>query len=267
MLPGLCHPWGQEARTPTGPLGYSRRSRMADLSSSFHPAADPSGAGWVAPRLLAWWSLPDGFTPVGGLVPTGFESYARLLHPPERAVDARSGPLRWAELAARNGVSLGPGTLWEDVARGGEAQEVASPPSEGHLSAGVASALVDVLEKWTSSPEDCWFCVWDGYGALDPDTRWPGAARLHLPGRSYVVLRGPVRAAASSLEPPPFRQSANLWWPQDHSWCVATEIDLSWTYVGGSESCIREVLADGRLEAIPVLAEDRVAGSQHHLKG
>jgi hypothetical protein len=42
--------------------------------------------------------------------------------------------------------------------------------------------------------------------------------------------------------------SCNLWWPADHAWCVATEIDLDSTYVGGSEACIEELLANSELE-------------------
>ena len=43
----------------------------------------------------------------------------------------------------------------------------------------------------------------------------------------------------------------NLWWPADRSWCVATEIDLAWTYVGGPAGLIEAVLGDERIEALP----------------
>lgn len=33
----------------------------------------------------------------------------------------------------------------------------------------------------------------------------------------------------------------SLWWPDDRTWCVATEIDFRWTYVGGSQVCINEI--------------------------
>jgi hypothetical protein len=44
---------------------------------------------------------------------------------------------------------------------------------------------------------------------------------------------------------------ANLWWPDDRAWCVATEIDLAWTYVGGPAALIGDVLANPHLEAQP----------------
>ncbi len=43
----------------------------------------------------------------------------------------------------------------------------------------------------------------------------------------------------------------------DRAWCVATEIDFAWTYVGGSAAAIRAVLADPRLEALRAKLTDR----------
>ena len=50
--------------------------------------------------------------------------------------------------------------------------------------------------------------------------------------------------------------SPNLWWPDDRAWCVATEIDLAWTYVGGSGALISDVLASPSLEAQPAAPDD-----------
>ncbi len=37
-------------------------------------------------------------------------------------------------------------------------------------------------------------------------------------------------------------QTPNLWWPEDRAWFVATEIDLAWTYVGGREALIEQLV-------------------------
>jgi len=79
---------------------------------------------------------------------------------------------------------------------------------------------------------------------------------VEIPGRSLALYSGPIEAAAA-LSPWPCRQSPNLWWPEDHAWCVASEIDFCSTYVGGSPELIEGVLGDERLEAIPVRLEDR----------
>lgn len=45
--------------------------------------------------------------------------------------------------------------------------------------------------------------------------------------------------------------SPNVWWPEDRAWCVATDIDLYDTYVGGSVECVQAVLDHPDLEALP----------------
>jgi hypothetical protein len=71
-----------------------------------------------------------------------------------------------------------------------------------------------------------------------------------VPGRDVFLLEGSVTDALITLEGIDWCfQSAMLWWPDDRAWCVSTEIDFSWTYVGGSQNCIAEVLNDPLLEA------------------
>jgi len=85
---------------------------------------------------------------------------------------------------------------------------------------------------------------------------------VHLPQRSYFLLQGPLDAAmelgwmldASHFSP----QSPNLFWPNDHSWCVATEIDLDSSYVGGSKELVQRLVADEELEALVAAPEDPV---------
>jgi hypothetical protein len=158
--------------------------------------------------------------------------------------------------------------------------------------------LCEILADYTQSPDRCWFCLWDGYGWIgnaatstarasrqDPVSNASGAAgqsaddteltvppvftediirgpRVHLPHRSYFLLQGPVDAAmelgwmldVSHFSP----QSPNLFWPDDHSWCVATEIDLDSSYVGGSEALVLSLTADQELEALVAAPEDPV---------
>ena len=45
----------------------------------------------------------------------------------------------------------------------------------------------------------------------------------------------------------------------DRAWCVASEIDLPWTYVGGPCGLIDAILADDRIEALPAAPDDRVS--------
>lgn len=46
----------------------------------------------------------------------------------------------------------------------------------------------------------------------------------------------------------PRRRPADYWFPQDPSWCVASDVDLCWTYVGGTQRCIEAILSCADLE-------------------
>jgi hypothetical protein len=90
----------------------------------------------------------------------------------------------------------------------------------------------------------------------------PGTAcpRVQLPHRSYLLYQGPAEAALTlpGLDGT-FGQGPNLWWPADRAWCVASEIDLPWTYIGGPRGLIDAILADDRIEALAAAPDDRVS--------
>ncbi len=52
-------------------------------------------------------------------------------------------------------------------------------------------------------------------------------------------------------------QSVSMWWPDDRSWFVSTEVDLAWTYVGGAREAIDDVLAQPEIEALRARLSDR----------
>ena len=115
-----------------------------------------------------------------------------------------------------------------------------------------------VLARHTTTPQECLFGRWDGFGFDLPDPETP--PRLLLRGNHDVVLvRGAVTDAVRNLAPEPHEQSANLWWPADQAWCVVTDIDLTSTYVGGSAACITEVLGTPGVEAAPADPQDSTA--------
>lgn len=49
---------------------------------------------------------------------------------------------------------------------------------------------------------------------------------------------------------PPRALSPNILWPEDHAWVLVSEIDFDSTIVAGSVDLIRELCADGELEAL-----------------
>jgi hypothetical protein len=129
-------------------------------------------------------------------------------------------------------------------------------PWIGMLADAQLRALTPLLAAATTTPDACWFCIWDGYGEVGGAAS-AGVPRLALPGREYLVLRGPVAAAAAVdaiAAPNGNRVGPNLWWPEDRAWVVASEIDLDSTYVAGSRELIDAILAEPALEALETTA-------------
>jgi hypothetical protein len=236
-------------------------------------STDIGAADWIVERLL-----PVGSEAVGAFLPDLFAAYARVLHP--WGAGQVGLTMRWSHLAAEAGVVLGPATQREEL-KSCAARHGAQEPFTGTLEPDELDALVGVLRPFTATPEPCWFAVWEGYGWMQgypavalqaafaregahqqppvlpkPPPAAPAGPRVEIPGRSLALYSGPIEAAAA-FSPWPCRQSPNLWWPEDHAWCVASEIDFCSTYVGGSPELIEGVLGDERLEAIPVRLEDR----------
>jgi len=218
------------------------------------PADDTSAAAWVVAGVRGFAQS------VLSLVPAGFEAYVRLFHPAYRARDLTER-VRWGQIAEANGKHAHPGmqllalTGSEEYVRYGQPGVYEVAPEEGSLPRELARPLLSVLERHTTTPEDCWFAIWCGFAGLRP-----GVARaptFGLPAREYHLVHGPLEAAAGSAVDGR-HQSPNLWWPQDRAWLVATEIDLNTTYLGCERACRAELLASPDLEATAVPTAARV---------
>jgi hypothetical protein len=228
-------------------------------------------ADWIAERLDHWERSDAGV-----FVPRGFEAYVRLLHP---AVAGGSDhrEVRWAEMAEWSGLELRPDSNLEHVALPLDDRSSRRPwdgaPREGSLAEHDLMVLVDVLRRHTDGGVECFFCIWDGYGwgrrvlltrgrlgrrqgrLPDPiPDHMRSGPKVQLPNRSYFLYQGPLDDASVWID---FEdQSPNLWWAEDRSWCVATEIDLPWTYVGGSKELAAEIASERRLESQPAHPDD-----------
>jgi hypothetical protein len=214
---------------------------------------DASPAGWLAGRLHPFCS------DTGSVIPAGFEAYARVFHPVEAGhLDDRRH--RWSDVAHATRRIVHPEMQFHMISCpvGQPAPKGYNPgmgPSWGSLSAPERVALVEVLRPATTIPDHCWFCLWEGRGGLDD---LGVAERVRLPGRDYLFFAGPVELALEALTGlEAWDQSPNLWWPDDRAWCVATEVDYAWTYVGGTSRLIDRLLADERLEALPAHLTDQ----------
>ncbi len=210
---------------------------------------DVAPASWIGPRLH-----PFG-TDAGSVVPEGFEAYGRLLHP---VVVDGSERRRWRDVAEANGRIAHPEMQFHLIARPrGQkppADDRGTGPAWGSLPVDERRVLAELLHDETGTPDRCWFCVWEGFGGLDHQGV---PERVALPHRDYLLYAGPLELVVADLNPPS-DQSPNLWWPDDRAWVVASEIDLAWTYVGGSERLIERLVGDDRLEVVRARLDHKI---------
>lgn len=84
--------------------------------------------------------------------------------------------------------------------------------------------------------------------------------RVRLPNRDYLLYHGSLEDVVAPVAAPfshtAFSQTANLWWPSDRAWAVASEIDLSSTYVGGPSEMVEALLANERIEVLASSPDD-----------
>jgi hypothetical protein len=238
------------------------------------PSEAAENADWLAPRLHPFKAYD-----VGAVVPTGFAAYARILHP----AFTREREVRWAEVATWSGKVIHPEVQFHALVPSLPLDAIGTepfnfPPRNGVLPESQVQALGDVLSRHTNTPAKCWFCLWDGYGYFNQSAftvvrsyrdswagrwaRWrhehvrvslrrarpraaPGRRVIPNPQRSYLLFTGSLNQAAG------WQYGPNIWWPDDRAWCVASEIDLAYTYVGGPKELIEEILQHPALEALP----------------
>lgn len=91
--------------------------------------------------------------------------------------------------------------------------------------------------------------------------------RLQLLNRDHVLFRGDVGAfarpdwilgmpwrdaPAEAHGFPPAAQSPSIVWPDDRAWVLVTEVDYDSTIIAGSVELIAALVADDRIEALPI---------------
>lgn len=55
-----------------------------------------------------------------------------------------------------------------------------------------------------------------------------------------------------------YPRTPEYWWPEDHSWCLCSDYDLTFTVMGGPRALIEKILNDDFLEAIEVTRDTRI---------
>jgi hypothetical protein len=238
--------------------GKETRQLEAWVSSGVTAAESSAPGGWLKDRLYP--IRRSSGTQVCSVIPDGFDAYARVLHPARQGSDAQVG-VKWSEVAAWSGRVVHPEMQWKSISQPRTEPESGPPwtyePDVGVCPTDVLLPLVEIMRKYSSGEDGCWACVWEGWGGIGD--AFPEVPRVDLPWRSHLLLWVPFEILTEGIfgGVGAARISPSLWWPRDKRWCVATEVDFAWTYVGGSHSCIDAILSDAQLEALVTSPQHR----------
>lgn len=140
---------------------------------------DVSRGTWLLARAGA-------FATVGGTVGTGFDAYARILHPVSADREDRSivdewddhpvlesARWRWSDVASRTGGIAHPLVQWRSLTGRTDESDLVfedgwrvHPPEEGWFEPSLLAALTEHLAASTSTPDDLVAAIWNGWGEL-----------------------------------------------------------------------------------------------------
>jgi hypothetical protein len=198
--------------------------------------SDLSPAGWITGSELPWHRLVT-------FGPGGFPAYARLRFIPDPTSVGQSE---------------------NDVDRDEDA------PSDGDQ----LRALLEVLVQHTATPDDLYFCLWDGWGldggGVDVDGRGTrrveqpsfapevlAAPRVVVPHRAYLLFRGPLSELGDWGEadrwpghPRTCPPEPAFVWPADRAWCVAKDVDPHWAGIGAGDHVVDRLLVHPVLDVV-----------------
>ena len=252
---------------------------MAPWPERFTLIKDLTETRWI--KLDSWVGM--GSTEVTSVVPQGFEAYVRVFHP----VPGASGPQRWSEIAKETGRTLHPLAQWKRIRPADDAGDVWNSPPEGEPPSDVLIPLVAILKDFTPDPSRCFFAIWDGWGQLhsgsfsslrnsgqptdattpveqfvsERENEAKGYPRFELEpgtGRPYLLGTGPLEVVLEISKDSSFERPGvpvAMWWPTDHSWFVASEIDFDSTLIGCSSDLRDALLRTEQLELLEVPPE------------
>lgn len=193
---------------------------------TLHPCSDVSVADWIMAARRPWQQLVR-------FGPPGFRAYGRLRFLPDPDSAGQSE---------------------NDVVRTGD-----RPAETEHLRAALAA-----LAHHTDTPDDCYVCVWDGWGPASGGSPVRYRRKAVLPHRAYYLFRGslsevgpsgaagiwPDRPAPGARGAPSPPDPAFVW-PADRAWCLANDVDPHWAGIGADTGAIDALAAIPGLDVVP----------------
>jgi hypothetical protein len=318
----LLHPLGDRPGSPTWAEVAHANGRILHPSAQWKKISSPPSQATDAQRNRGWPGGPAGeelMTWMGKALAAVAQANQHPIQPekigPPPALTAQdaqqqgnqpadraygelmgwAGKALWATLVAQadgrpvDWEQIGPQPVLtaEDMQRLGSQQK---DPARGELADWALTALCDVLARHTTTPQTCYFAVWQGWGwqhddnntgvfsssatayyapgGVTPDVQPPRPApaewQLDLtgptfslpPDRTYYLFEGHIDAAVRIGDWVNrdffIPRSPNFFWLADHTWCLATEIDDDSTFIGGTPELIDELCTSQLVESLEI---------------
>ncbi|WP_424805518.1 hypothetical protein [Rhodococcus sp. 27YEA15] len=177
---------------------------------------DVAAANWLIRQPVPWHHLA-----VKG--PIGFPSCARLRFLPDPAFD-------------------------------GQRESAAHYPDGGPGESEQITVVLETLSAFTTTPDDCYFCFWDGWGMSVVDD---GIPMVTIPNRSYWLFRGAPTCSGDLVDGARFDPRGvsavpdpAFIWPADHAWCYTHDVDPHFAIIAGPTEAIDLLVADPRIDAV-----------------
>lgn len=184
----------------------------------------------TATEAAAW--LVTSQTPPDQLItlgPAGFGAYARLRYIPD---------------------PTSPGQLETD----------AEVPDDHPLWAGQARRAWNVLSEFTQTPDECFFCLWEGTAGDALSATELHGPLVAVPHRQYVLFTGSLRDFTEGGAGPVDGDAGPVpafAWPADRRWCFTSDVDTHWAGIGASQEAIERLLNAPGLDVVQTTPDER----------
>ncbi len=182
---------------------------------------DTAPAAW----LVSSQTPPDQLITFG---PIGYEAYARLRYIPD---------------------PTSPGQFEGD----------ADISADHLLEASQARLALNVLADFTETPDECFFCIWEGIAWHVLSAIERQGPLVTVPHRRYILFTvrlsdyieaGEARFDDSGLAPA-------FVWPADRRWCFTSDVDPHWAGIGADQAAVERLLNTSGLDVVRAVPNER----------
>ena len=253
-----------------------------EIFKYYHLESDAVRADWVVERCIG-----PSHT-LHSIIPSGFESYARILHPAwsTGSLDAddkkawselNAGwreaenftPIRWDTTAAENDHVAHRLMRWPDICSPTPREpgkEGVDPPFDGELTQKMVKTLFEIFIGYSDENQEVLCGFWEGNSFLNSSRPLASFASYH---HVYYPLNTTLAGARDSWLAAIEYSSRNhgrgtnglaphVVWPTSQEWYLVVHYGLTSSYVGGPTNLIDSIRSAGDLETYEALRGDKL---------